>query len=1134
MKDAERRLRWLAAVVIFNVVLSTSYQDALFLAYHEKPAIPPAMLLGNLLTALTTLGLNRLLRKRPAAGALRIILLALGLITLGAAVWNLRPNPVSTFVLFLFIEVATTVGVAATWTYFQAPLEASQIRWLLPRLGTWSGIGGLLAGSVVPIILRKVNHPQWLLWLSAVAWFLAAVLVRTDYAARAPAKRRSGSGQESNLQQLVTIPLVRWMVIGTAGIIWTGLLIQYETRVALRSAWDPGRIALVMSILLATTSVGGIATQAWVTTPVLDRWGVGLALAILPISVGSCLSLYFYATTTAHWPTNISVWIIVAALMIDKTLRPNLHRPAESCLVAALSPAIRPTLLLVLGGIMQPLIKAVGALLLWASAAAVGSHHLTGAAVVMAIGVTILSMRWGALYARTLRETLEEGSVDAIGSADANEDLIPMIDGPRLRVLLEAIDTGSQRSRELALELLRSHRSNLVAKAMQARIRHPFEPVRIAALRWLADEPNPELETHLKQRWQERNISDKERVALLQAAGPLGAMLIGEDTGRWVSAPNPALRSAAIAAMLAPKDPRHQKVARRALEAMLNSRDPDEVIAALRLVQEHKVAEFLPLVLARLSDGDIAVRREALSCLPSFSDERARLPLWDALSEPPLAHVGVRALTSIGEPIVPSILGYLGRQDLSSQVRLHLLRALGMIASASSIATLLEHLSVTDRGAQLEALKSLNKIRRANEVVPINQDTLNTYLLQELRWGLHMLRARDLLREQLKERMRSSSLIGRELEAQIDAAQQRVALTLALLSPKDTMVHIFKALRAPNSPHRDQARELLRALFKPGPVVSASLKLLDDSQPWSGEFFLPPLSVATGQSPETAVEWLKLTMDPWIVSALKHDPDCPKSPTPFPEIDDPLEKQLDVVLFLKDVALFEALTNGQLVEIGALAEKVDLPAGQLLFDQGDVPDYLYLVRKGKLRILSSGQEVARLGPGECVGEMAVLAGTRRTAGVDTLEPCQLLRFSSKDFLGLVDVYPEIGRALLKSMVRRLASSSGRGTKQDKRASTIVGMVWGKDGPRDSTASGAMPVVASGEYAAGRSSSGNTRPVPAERSSPSLTGLSKPPVDGGSDPGAPPAADGKRGPASRSSSKPSGTSSGGQGGQGSKS
>ena len=38
----------------------------------------------------------------------------------------------------------------------------------------------------------------------------------------------------------------------------------------------------------------------------------------------------------------------------------------------------------------------------------------------------------------------------------------------------------------------------------------------------------------------------------------------------------------------------------------------------------------------------------------------------------------------------------------------------------------------------------------------------------------------------------------------------------------------------------------------------------------------------------------------------------------------------------------------------ALAEKVDLPAGRTLFEQGELPDYLYLIRKGKLRVVIGG------------------------------------------------------------------------------------------------------------------------------------------------------------------------------------
>ena len=374
LKDAERRLRWLAAICIFNVVLSTSYQDALFLAHHQRQSIPPAMFIGSLLTAFTTVLLNRLLRRRPAAGALRLILLALGVLTLGTAAWNYNPTPQSTFALFLFIEVATTVGVAATWTYFQAPLEAAQIRWLLPRLGTYAGLGGLLAGSAITLVLRQPSKPEHLIWVSGVAWLIAGMLVRTDYAARVPAKRR-GTGQQSHFRQLFSIPLVRWMTIGTAGIVWTGLLLQYETRVAMKSAWAPSQIAFVMCIVLAVSSVGGIATQALLTTPVLERWGVGLALAILPALLMTCLGAYFYTSFELHATANVTVWIMLLALLLDKTLRPNLHRPAESCLVAALSPAVRPSLLLVLGGILNPIIKAAGSLLLWGVESVVDTVH---------------------------------------------------------------------------------------------------------------------------------------------------------------------------------------------------------------------------------------------------------------------------------------------------------------------------------------------------------------------------------------------------------------------------------------------------------------------------------------------------------------------------------------------------------------------------------------------------------------------------------------------------------------------------------------------------------------------------------------------------------------------------------------
>src|SRR5580658_2778672 len=85
-------LRLLAALVIANVTTSTASQDALFLAHHPRRHIPPAMLLGSLLTAAAALVLAKVLRRGSPATALRSILLLLGALSAALALWNHQPT----------------------------------------------------------------------------------------------------------------------------------------------------------------------------------------------------------------------------------------------------------------------------------------------------------------------------------------------------------------------------------------------------------------------------------------------------------------------------------------------------------------------------------------------------------------------------------------------------------------------------------------------------------------------------------------------------------------------------------------------------------------------------------------------------------------------------------------------------------------------------------------------------------------------------------------------------------------------------------------------------------------------------------------------------------------------------------
>lgn len=979
-------LALLAALCVFNVVLVNALQDGLFLQLHTAAEIPLAMLCGSLLTAGVTLGLRRLMLRFSGPAALRAILVGLGAISAAMAAWNQQPTRTSTFSLFIAAELTTTLGAAAIWSYIQAPLDSNGLRTVLPRLGAYAGLGGLVAGATVPLVLRRgAVVPQSLLPVAAFAWMLAALLVRSDHVAQTKAGRaRVGlNGAPWRL------PLVRWLVLSTAGASWLALLIQFQNRVALQHALPPAQITSFMAQLLAVSSVLGVGVQALLTGRVLERWGVGVALGILP-----ALALFLMG---AYWWVPV-LPIIAGALFGDKTLRPSLVRPAESCLQGALPPQERAAVTLLIAGVVAPVLKAVGSLALVLTAH-VDRSWLLGAAIGIAFGLTLLSGRWGAIYARALERTLAEGSIGDRTNDD--EPIAPLIDGPRLSILLRAIDSGGHHSRELALELLLPHGSGLVERAMRARLDSSDEAVRILALRWLAAQSPGSADASLRARFTSRETTDAERIALL-AANPA---LVADDWATWLEASHTELRAQVIRTLARQAVRRDDVIA--AVTRMLTAEHGPERIVGLQLARELLLVELANAVRALCQDRNTAVKREALETLAAV-DPPASIPtLIASLDQPRFASSAARALATLGEAAVAECLARLRAASHGSSLRVQLLRALGRFRSSLAVPALLDDLRSLDAAERGEAIKSLRLVARETS---IDTRRLQAFADDELARGLALLQARERLTAQLIR----GSLLERELTAQIAATQERFSRALALLAPPGTMARIFWALKTPRSPHRDQARELLRTLLGAGPALAASLKLLEPENPW------PPLGdlpIPTLRTLDDAIAWLSSQDDRWLRFALHHDLGRPLRPQ-----EEPMQASLDTILFLKDVTLFATLTNAQLAEVARLAEKFELPSDARLFAAGDTVDYFYIVRSGSMRVVKEGVEMARLGAGECVGEMAVLAGTDRSATVEAVEPSQLLRFDAEDFLALLETYPEIGRGLLRALVRRLANA----------------------------------------------------------------------------------------------------------------
>ena len=74
------------------------------------------------------------------------------------------------------------------------------------------------------------------------------------------------------------------------------------------------------------------------------------------------------------------------------------------------------------------------------------------------------------------------------------------------------------------------------------------------------------------------------------------------------------------------------------------------------------------------------------------------------------------------------------------------------------------------------------------------------------------------------------------------------------------------------------------------------------------------------------------------------------------------------------VPLLADLTDRQLGQIEAFADEVEVEAGQVLVDQEGFGHELLIVVDGIAEVTRDGQNIADLGPGETIGEIALLDG----------------------------------------------------------------------------------------------------------------------------------------------------------------
>ncbi len=132
------------------------------------------------------------------------------------------------------------------------------------------------------------------------------------------------------------------------------------------------------------------------------------------------------------------------------------------------------------------------------------------------------------------------------------------------------------------------------------------------------------------------------------------------------------------------------------------------------------------------------------------------------------------------------------------------------------------------------------------------------------------------------------------------------------------------------------------------------------------------------------------------------------------------------VSFLADLPLFAGLSPEDLDQLYAMAETVEIKAGEVLIEEGSPGDTLYIVLSGNFEVSKrSGDRdvaIAASGPGEIIGEMSLLEQSARTASVRALEDSRLFKISRAAFEQLLLRSPQAALAVLHTVMGRLRNT----------------------------------------------------------------------------------------------------------------
>jgi HEAT repeat protein len=498
------------------------------------------------------------------------------------------------------------------------------------------------------------------------------------------------------------------------------------------------------------------------------------------------------------------------------------------------------------------------------------------------------------------------------------------------------------------------------------------------------------------------------RISALKGLTRLQASSALLDISSLLSAPQPEIRSQAVDSLRALTP--YPRGLGALLAPMLNDEDSQvkvRIIVALLSIDPSHPSRNILRQMSIL--GNVDDRVLALNALAEVGDPNALVLFSNELNDEH-APIAVRcaaafALASCGNAAILELKNVLGTEH--SSLKASVAAALGKIGDASLPAVLD---SLAEHNSEEGALLALSQLSAWKEA-----ERIKSYIKSRIASSIHFEDLRLAIHAYEDDRMR---LLADSLQHRARQDSIKSLMALRLLNDRETISSAIDSLQSQGPAQYSIALETLEST-REAVLIRPSLRVWEST-----------LDSQSALSAQEALDKLKNEQDDWLRTCAIFAAENLSKENPMENLT--TLSIMDRVLLLRRVPLLAALPPADLQRVAGITTEQDFVDGEVLCEQGEAGDEMYVICSGEVRVVvSTGaqneKEIASRAAGDVVGEMSIISGDPRMASVIAVNDVRVLCLDRLSFESLLRERPEVSMAVMRELCSRLRQLTARET-----------------------------------------------------------------------------------------------------------